>query len=278
MSKKLFCARLAVVGCEQKPSPSSEPSYSINAAWTDESLLHDGRTRTYFQYAPSDGNPHGLVVVLHGSGEAVEYTISEIAIEDTADEHGILVVVPAGIDGGWNDEEPPDGDLADDVGFIDALVATAKNEYPSLLDDQFFAHGFSNGGGLATLLACESSKIRGVGVIGNYYYPSPGGCPRPTGHTVPGWFGVGLEDEIVPVESVRDTMSSYAEDLTDCSTSESLETIDSSDVPNGVVCKQLSDCPNARSCEYDDRGHEILPGSVLAAWNYLSARYGSTPN
>ena len=204
--------------------------------------------------------------------------ISETQVEGTADENSLIVVVPAGVDGGWNDEDPPGGDLADDVGFIDALVTEIKVSYPSLMSQYVFAHGFSNGGGLATRLACESRQIRGVGVIGNYYMTPFGGCPRPIGEPVPGWFGAGVDDELVQVETVRESMPSYAVDLTDCSTVGSLQSVEAADVPSGVACKELSGCDLARLCEYENRGHEVLDGSVLAAWNFLSAAVEASVN
>ena len=112
-------------------------------------------------------------------------------------------------------------------------------------------------------------------MIGNYYVPPLGDCPRRVGQPVPGWFGAGLEDYLVPVESVRETMPSYVADLTDCPTTGSLQPIESTDVSPGVVCKQVSGCDVVRLCEYDDRGHEMLPGSLLAAWRFLSEAVGA---
>lgn len=248
-------------------------------AWSHQNnLSFDGRTRSYSIYVPAQGEIEGLMVVLHGSGQSVEHMISEIAVETTADQTGVIVVVPAGIDDGWNDEDPPGDELADDVGFIDALVTQLATEYSSLPSDHIFAHGFSNGGGLATRLACESTQIRGIGVVGNYYVPIAEDCPKPTGHSIPGWFGAGIEDELVPVESVREGMTSYTADLTDCSSTGPLETIDVADLSSDVVCKQVSGCDSARLCEYTDYGHELLPGSFEAAWQFLSEAVESRTN
>lgn len=250
---------------------SSGPSHSTENAWSHANVLNfDGRTRSYSIYAPTAAEVQGLMVVLHGAGDTAENMISEMTLDVTAQENGLIVVVPAGINKGWNDEDPPGDELADDVGFIDALVTDIKAAHPSLPNDRVFAHGFSNGGGLATRLACESSEIRGIGVVGNYYMSIPASCPRPTGHSIPGWFGAGIEDQLVPVESVREGMASYAVDLTDCPSMGSLEPIELSDLPADVLCKQIAGCESARLCEYSGRGHELLPGSFLAAWRFLS--------
>ena len=225
-------------------------------------------------YAPPSVEPQGLVVVLHGGGDSVENMISEVAVEATADEHGLIVAIPAGVDNGWNDEDPPGGHLADDVGFIDALVTELKAVHSTLPSDKIFAHGFSNGGGLATRLACESSQIRGVGVIGNYYVSVGGACPRPTGGAVPGWFGAGIDDDLVRVEVVRDAMSDYVTDLMDCPTGGALEPVEVAGLASDVACKQVSGCDGARLCEFEDRGHEVLPGSLALAWRFLSEAVG----
>lgn len=257
-------------------SPSGLSDEPIGEAWSQgNSLSFDGLERSYSVYVPSSGAPQGLILLLHGSGQSTNQMISETDVEGTAEQDGLLVVAPAGLDGGWNDEDPPGNRLADDVGFIDALVTELKASYPSLLSQHVFAHGFSNGGGLATRLACESTQIRGVGVLGNYYTPTLDSCPRPVGHPVPGWFGAGTEDELVPVESVQAAMPSYVADLTDCSDAGSLQAVEDAELDDGVLCKEFPACNGARLCEYTGRGHEVLPGSLGAAWRFLSARVAS---
>jgi predicted esterase len=267
-----------LAGCDSTKPSSSTPSHSTDSAWSHGNQLDfDGLTRSYSIYTPTDGEIRGLMVVLHGSGDSPEYMISELDV-DAIEENGLIVAVPAGVDYGWNDEDPPGNGLADDVGFIDALVAEIKAAHPSLPTSHIFAHGFSNGGGLATRLACESSQIRGIGVVGNYYMPLFEDCPRSADYQVPGWFGAGLEDELVRVESVREGMSSYVADLTDCPSSGALQTIEVADMPSDVICKQFSDCDLARLCEYDDRGHEVLPDSFSAAWHFLNEAAESSAN
>ena len=265
---QLFSIAVVVLltGCAGPPSPVE----SLPEGWGQFDLSVDGRRRTYASYTPTDGDPRGLMVVLHGSGQSVGHMIGAVEAESVADERGVVVVVPAGTNGGWNDEDPPDGDQPDDVAFIDALVMDVTTAHPSIPPDHVFAHGFSNGGGLATRLACESRYIRGVGVVGNYYVPIGDECLRPVGHPVPGWFGAGGDDEVVPVEAVRERIPDYAVDLTECPTTGRLQPVASGDVPSGDVCMQMTDCAHVRLCEYRDRGHEVLPGSVLAAWSFLS--------
>ena len=92
---------------------------------------------------------------------------------------------------------------------------------------------------------------------------------------MPGWFGADLEDEVVPVESMRSAMSSYAADLTNCSDTGTLQIIEVEGASDDVVCKQFPVCGDVRLCEYADRGHEVLPGSFEGAWRFLRSRSGS---
>lgn len=271
-----FLCLLPACGDASKSTTSGSTTYT-DGAWTHgRQLTVAGRARSYSLYVPTTGQTSGLMVALHGSGETVDRMITGIAAESVAEENGVIVAVPAGIDQGWNDEEPPSEWLADDVGFIDALVAEIKTDHASLPHDRVFAHGFSNGGGLAVRLACESEQIRGVGVVGNYYVGIFEACSEARDFSMPGWFGAGLEDEVVPVESIRSAMSSYAADLTNCSDTGTLQIIEVEGASDDVVCKQFPGCNDVRLCEYAHRGHEVLPGSFEAAWSFLSSRSDSS--
>lgn len=263
---------IVLMGCSESDSDEPIAAEDIDSRWSlGNTLTHDGLSRTYALYVPTTGMPSGLVVALHGSGDSSEGMISLISAEGPADANAFIVAVPEGVNNGWNDEDPPGNGLADDVGFIDALVTQLKASYPSILDGKTFAYGFSNGGGLATRLACESEHIRGIGVIGNYFIATDcvqaGNTPR-----IPGWFGAGLDDELVPVSTVRESMSGFVSELTQCTSVGDLQTVEVPDSPSGVICRQFSNCDLGRLCEYENRGHEALPGSLVATWNFLSAR------
>ncbi len=66
-------------------------------------------------------------------------------------------------------------------------------------------------------------------------------------------------------------MADYVADLTDCASAGTLQPVDAPSTPNGVTCKQIANCPLARLCEYEERGHEALPGSLAEAWGFLNA-------
>ena len=197
MKAPLFIVCMALVtGCGDHSPPGSTALNPTPGAWTHNNrLVFDGHTRSFSMYLPTNGEARGLMVVLHGSGQTVDNMIAQVAPEAPAESNGLIVVVPAGVGNGWNDEDPPGGALPNDVGFIDALVAQIKTTYPAIPINKVFAHGFSNGGGLATRLACEGSQIRGIG--GGHYYVLSSRRQRARGYSIPGWFGAGVDDALV---------------------------------------------------------------------------------
>ena len=125
------------------------------AGWTwthNNNFGFGGLSRKYSLYAPSSGSPTALVVLVHGSGMTETAFITETKAETTAQANNILLAAPVGVnlngESGWNDEESPGGSLPDDVGFVDALVASLRGTYPSIPATKVYGYGMSNGGGL----------------------------------------------------------------------------------------------------------------------------------
>jgi poly(3-hydroxybutyrate) depolymerase len=235
----------------------------------DETFRYESSNRRYKLFIPP-GRITGLMVVLHGSGESMNDIISSINLMDSriqqfVKQEQFLVVVPEGkiidTERGWVTES------ADDANFINALVESLKTQYTDIVPKRSFVFGFSNGGELALLLACSRNNFRGVGVVGNYYNS---GCSSPsTGQPVPGWFGAGIDDEIVRISSMRSNLGQYLNDLTGCSNLGSLQTVSVPGMPNGVTCKEHQNCNKARLCEWQSVGHAVPAGSLSAAWNFL---------
>ena len=57
-------------------------------------LSFGGRSPAYSLYRPKAEIARGLMVVLHGSGDTVDVTISSMAAEAAGDEHGFMLAVP----------------------------------------------------------------------------------------------------------------------------------------------------------------------------------------
>ena len=138
-----------------------------------DSIRLDGRTRTYWLYAPPMPPPApGLLLVLHGGGGDAERIrlLTDRRAEEEADRHGFLVVYPDGFDHGWNGcgrswPQRANVDNVDDVRFLRVLVnriVESRGVDPS----RVWALGFSNGGHLALRLALEApDDFRAVAAV-----------------------------------------------------------------------------------------------------------------
>ena len=121
--------------------------------------------RDYWLYTPQNltENP-ALVVVMHGYSGDAQTIMSYSGMNELADTHGFIVAYPQGtLDADENAffnvgyEFHQDSEV-DDVGFIEAMVASLVVEY-GVDTEKVFATGMSNGGDMSYLLACRSSKI-----------------------------------------------------------------------------------------------------------------------
>ena len=130
------------------------PSGWVAAAHTVDA---GGLAREYLTVEPAHPTP-GLPVVLllHGRGMTPD---SVLRISGLADQIGpALLVVPAGWDRSWNA-----GDCCgaayranvSDVAFIRSVLASVLSTDPGGQASKVYAVGFSNGGRLAYLLACD---------------------------------------------------------------------------------------------------------------------------
>ncbi len=141
--------------------------------WLDEQVLeHDGGPRFYRVYVPDEpAPPEGwpLVLVLHGGGGGMRNVMNRHFGEwvQVADEHGVLLAVPNGVDWAtgdpagdeqhWNDcrgDERLSEKVVDDVGFLAALLDAIAAAHP-VDPERIYANGASNGGMMSYRLAYE---------------------------------------------------------------------------------------------------------------------------
>ncbi len=128
-----------------------------------DSILHDGRWRTYTLYLPqsySSASIYPLVMALHGGGPGNgEQVIERDHFDEVADTAQYLAVFPDGVFNDWADGRGvTDSELAgvDDVGFLSTLVDHLSQTYP--IDTcAVYVAGTSNGGMMAQRLACEAT-------------------------------------------------------------------------------------------------------------------------
>jgi len=169
-------------------------------------LPFEGRDRTYLLHtAPRPSSaPAPLIVVLHGGGSRPEAMPALTGLLEVADREGFVVVLPAGVEGGWNDGRTGTGQPAqeqgvDDVGFIRAVVEDASKR-ASVDPRRVFATGISNGAMMSTRLACEASDVfAGIApVAGTAAEGFESWCRPPHPVAVMAFFGTA--DPLVPFE------------------------------------------------------------------------------
>jgi polyhydroxybutyrate depolymerase len=99
---------------------------SFSTLASADTIMVNGVARDYILDAPVNTKAAPLLVALHGSGGSDAQLRRTINLSAPANQAGIVVVYPNGIDKGWND-----GRLnrrgriirdTDDVGFLTALV------------------------------------------------------------------------------------------------------------------------------------------------------------
>jgi polyhydroxybutyrate depolymerase len=142
---------LSAAGCKQT-FKAGDSVQSINSA---------GGTRSYRLHVPKQyktGTPMALVLNFHGYGQSAAQQEKYSGLNAVADTQGFLVVTPEGSSSpqGWNIVGIYDEDGVDDVGFVRDMLSVLSNQ---LCIDQarIYATGHSNGGEMASQLACMLS-------------------------------------------------------------------------------------------------------------------------
>jgi polyhydroxybutyrate depolymerase len=149
-------------------------SYATNR--TNGTIVSSGQARKYLLYVPKSydrATPTPLVISLHAAAlwPATQQAISQW--NTVADEHGFMVVYPAGTDlSGGTNLLPfrgwllrPEAILSANVGFISELIDTLEATY-NIDPARIYASGFSNGGAMAFALSCRlAGRIAAVGTV-----------------------------------------------------------------------------------------------------------------
>ncbi len=165
-------------------------------AWGFESLEVDGRERRYLLSVP-DPMPETvkLLLVFHGGGGSARQA-SRLG-ERTRAVRGFVVVYPDGDGRRWNDGREFEGDLADDVSYIEALLDHLETVFP-VEPGRVYATGASNGAMMSHRLGIElSSRFAAIA-------PMIGGIPLPLApdfapsHPLSVLIVQGTEDPLVP--------------------------------------------------------------------------------
>ena len=121
-----------------------------------------GQTREYILYVPRSydrAKPTPLVISMHGAMNWPSFQMNLSQWNTLADEHGFIVVYPAGEGGGPKIWHMPD------VIFISELIDKLEASY-SIDPARIYANGLSNGGGMTFALSCTlSHRIAAFGPV-----------------------------------------------------------------------------------------------------------------
>ena len=163
----IFLMLLPLAAC--RPTPAGE---RLRAT-----LEHDGIERTYHIYLPSNfsvDDPLPLVLALHGGGgqgNQFDQGATQGTLTTAAEERGVVLVFPEGIDKQWCDgrfsqlDTERQCDTIDDVAFISEIIDTMVQEY-GIDPTRVYATGISNGGFMSVRLAMDlSDKIAAVAPV-----------------------------------------------------------------------------------------------------------------
>jgi polyhydroxybutyrate depolymerase len=142
-----------------------------------ETLNHDGIERTYHIILPSDFSteePSPLVIALHGGGgqgSQFDQGATQGTLTAAADERGVVLVFPEGVDKQWCDgrfaqlDIERQCDTVDDVAFISEIIDDMIQNY-GIDPTRVYATGISNGGFMSVRLAIDlSEKIAAVAPV-----------------------------------------------------------------------------------------------------------------
>jgi polyhydroxybutyrate depolymerase len=134
---------------------------------TNGTIVSSGKTRRYLLYVPKTYDPSKLTPLVISLHPAASWPAAEMNISrwnDLADEHGFIVVYPAGtgLPQIWH-TRPSSLEL--DVKFISDLMDKLEAEY-NIDPARIYINGLSQGGGMVFVLSCRlSRRVAAVGAV-----------------------------------------------------------------------------------------------------------------
>mgnify|MGYP001157098446 FL=1 len=173
-------------GDENSDSNDVDPveEVQIELGKTNQTIEHNGITRTYVQYVPNSynhENPTPLVINFHGNGgDAQAYADSTgdfYEFHNVSESGKFIVVYPQGVirvkgAAEWDPGDNSSTNINDnDLFFTEKLIEDIDETYNIDLT-KVYAVGFSNGGMMAYGLACKRpTKIAAIGIMSGIMLP-----------------------------------------------------------------------------------------------------------
>src|SRR5258708_30108585 len=144
--------------------------YSVNR--TNGTIVTSaGQVREFILYVPRSydrAKPTPLVISIHGAENWPSFQMNLSQWNTLADEHGFIVVYPAGQGGGpktWSLRGERTPSRMPDIIFISELIDKLEASY-NIDPARIYANGLSNGGGVTFALSCTlSHRIAAFGPV-----------------------------------------------------------------------------------------------------------------
>ncbi|OGB22430.1 MAG: hypothetical protein A3I66_03940 [Burkholderiales bacterium RIFCSPLOWO2_02_FULL_57_36] len=164
-----MAALASVLWAAPSSAAMTEAEHTLRQGWT---------TRTYLVNKPSSCTVNCPVVIdMHGyTSNAVEERDGSGQLQ-VGDANGYIVVYPSGRYDSWNAGSSSYGTCCgtaerynvDDVGFLKAMIAKIKTDYPMIDPKRIYATGISNGCAMSQRLAAEASDIIAGAACSSHY-------------------------------------------------------------------------------------------------------------
>ena len=207
---------LSATAAYAQSAPSCELAHASGVS--AQQIMSGQRPRTYRLFVPPgyDGRQRWpLVLDLHGSGGNAAGQARNSGLETLSATERFIVATLDAEGGRWN--VPVQPNRADDVLYVSDVITHVASQV-CLDDTRVYATGFSGGGRMTSLLACQlGSRIAAVAPVSGLRFPGP--C---TGRPIPVLTFHGLADPQNPYdghaagrgaeweESVPDALASWA--------------------------------------------------------------------
>ena len=137
----------------------------------NDHITVDGINRQFVIFLPSGltiSATYPVLISLHGRFGTGKSMIGFADFRPAAERDKFIIVCPDGINKSWNDGRPTKAEQKgiSDVKFIDMLISYIITKY-QVDSSRVYITGMSNGGFLASRLACElSNRLAAVAVVG----------------------------------------------------------------------------------------------------------------
>jgi polyhydroxybutyrate depolymerase len=158
----VFGLLLALSGC----SAAKPAELGFHDGTSVHTMSFGGLERTYRVHRPPGlATPAPLVVMMHGAYGSAEQAETSYGWDPLADSAKFVVAYPDGVDGVWNGHGccgRAAKENIDDVGFITAMIGQITAALP-IDKSRVYATGFSNGGIMSYVLACNTGMFAAIG-------------------------------------------------------------------------------------------------------------------